>query len=131
MGADAQYLLVVKRSISSEVVGRAKTPAHSALAFWKKVQNHMKLLVLGATGATGLEIVRQATQRGHQITAFVRSPERLKPFDGRINFVQGNLLDSLQLMVPALLATWFARCYRVPPAARGGRELGREGKEIN
>jgi putative NADH-flavin reductase len=57
----------------------------------------MKLLVLGATGGTGLEIVRQATQRGHHITAFVRSPEKLKPFDGRINVEQGNLLDSIQL----------------------------------
>jgi len=57
----------------------------------------MKLLVLGATGGTGLEVVRQATQRGHHITAFVRSPEKLKPFDGRINVVQGNLLDGLQL----------------------------------
>ena len=57
----------------------------------------MKLLVLGATGGTGLEIVRQATQRGHHITAFVRSPEKLKPFNGRINLEQGNLLDSIQL----------------------------------
>ena len=57
----------------------------------------MKLLVLGATGGTGLEIVRQATQRGHHITAFVRSPEKLKPFNGRINLKQGNLLDSIQL----------------------------------
>jgi putative NADH-flavin reductase len=57
----------------------------------------MKLLVLGATGGTGLEIVRQATQRGHHITTLVRSPEKLKPFDGRINVEQGNLLDSIQL----------------------------------
>ena len=57
----------------------------------------MKLLVLGATGGTGLEIVRQATQRGHHTTAFVRSPEKLKPFNGRINLEQGNLLDSIQL----------------------------------
>ena len=57
----------------------------------------MKLLVLGATGGTGLEIVRQATQRGHHITAFVRFPEKLKPFNGRINLEQGNLLDSIQL----------------------------------
>jgi putative NADH-flavin reductase len=40
----------------------------------------MKLIVLGATGGTGLEIVRQAVERGHTVTAFVRSPERLKPF---------------------------------------------------
>jgi len=44
----------------------------------------MKLVVLGATGSTGLEIVRQAMQRSHSVTAFVRSPERLKPLSDRI-----------------------------------------------
>ena len=37
----------------------------------------MKLIVLGATGGTGLQIVQQAIRRGHAVTAFVRSPERL------------------------------------------------------
>ena len=36
-----------------------------------------KLVVLGATGGTGLEIVRQAIELGHSVTAFVRSPQRL------------------------------------------------------
>jgi putative NADH-flavin reductase len=57
----------------------------------------MKLVVLGATGGTGLEIVRQAVDRGHQVTVFVRSPERLKPFDGRITIRQGDLLNSHEL----------------------------------
>ena len=30
------------------------------------------------TGGTGLEMVRQALERGHSVTAFVRSPDRLK-----------------------------------------------------
>lgn len=53
----------------------------------------MKLVVLGATGGTGLEIVRQAIDRGHEVTAFVRSAERLKPFGDRVVVIQGNLLD--------------------------------------
>lgn len=35
----------------------------------------MKLFVIGAAGRTGREIVRQALDRGHSVTAFVRSPE--------------------------------------------------------
>jgi putative NADH-flavin reductase len=57
----------------------------------------MKLVVLGATGATGLEIVRQSIERGHSVTAFVRSPGRLKPFRDRITVEQGDLLNSAEL----------------------------------
>jgi len=57
----------------------------------------MKLIVLGATGATGLEIVRQAIERGHDVTAFVRSPDRLNPFKDRIAVVKGDPLNSAEL----------------------------------
>jgi len=57
----------------------------------------MKLVVLGATGGTGLEIVRQAIQHGHSVTAFVRSPEPLKPFTDRIAVKQGDLLNPAEL----------------------------------
>jgi len=57
----------------------------------------MKLFVLGATGGTGLEIVRQAIEHGHSVTAFVRSPERLKPFRDRITVKQGDLLNRAEL----------------------------------
>ncbi len=57
----------------------------------------MKLVVLGATGGTGLEIVRQAIEHGHSVTAFVRSPERLRPFRERINIKQGDLLNRGEL----------------------------------
>jgi len=57
----------------------------------------MNLVVLGATGSTGLEIVRQAIEYGHSVTAFVRSPERLNPFRDRISVKQGNLLDAAEL----------------------------------
>lgn len=57
----------------------------------------MKLVVLGATGGTGLEIVRQAIERGHDVTALVRSPDRLKPFRNRITIIEGDLLSGADL----------------------------------
>jgi putative NADH-flavin reductase len=57
----------------------------------------MKLVVLGATGGTGLEIVRQARERGHSVTALVRSPDRLQSFRDRISIKQGDLLNSPDL----------------------------------
>jgi putative NADH-flavin reductase len=57
----------------------------------------MNLLVLGATGGIGIEIVRQSITRGHTVTAFVRSPERLSPFEGRISIATGDTLDASEL----------------------------------
>jgi putative NADH-flavin reductase len=62
-----------------------------------QTRRNMKLLVLGATGGTGLEIVRQAVERGHSVTALVRSPERLKAFGDQITLRQGNLLATADL----------------------------------
>jgi putative NADH-flavin reductase len=57
----------------------------------------MKLVVLGATGGTGLELVRQAILQGHAVTALVRSPGGLKRFSDRINVCRGDLLNSEDL----------------------------------
>lgn len=57
----------------------------------------MKLVVLGATGGTGLEIVRQAVEQGHSVTAFVRSPDKLHAFRDRITIQQGDLLNNAEL----------------------------------
>ena len=57
----------------------------------------MKLLILGATGGIGIEIVRQAMDRGHNVTAFVRKPERLEEFGERISIETGNLLNAADL----------------------------------
>lgn len=57
----------------------------------------MKLVILGATGEIGLEVVRQAIERGHSVTAFVRSPERLRAFSGNIRIIQGDLLNASDL----------------------------------
>ncbi|MEG9430675.1 NAD(P)-dependent oxidoreductase [Terriglobus sp. ADX1] len=57
----------------------------------------MKLVVLGATGGIGVEIVRQAMERGHSITAFVRTPGQLSTLAGRIQLIQGDMMDAAEL----------------------------------
>ena len=38
-----------------------------------------RLLILGATGALGRHVLRQALTAGHEVTAFVRTPSKLPP----------------------------------------------------
>jgi putative NADH-flavin reductase len=57
----------------------------------------MKLLLLGATGGTGLQVIQQALARRHQVTAFVRNPAALSPMAGAIEVVSGDLMAPSQL----------------------------------
>src|ERR1035438_708752 len=57
----------------------------------------MKLVVLGASGGVGLEIVRQAIERGHHVAALVRTPEPLKTLGDRIGLIRGDLLNRTDL----------------------------------
>lgn len=51
-----------------------------------------KILVLGATGGTGREIVGQALARGYDVTALVRSPEKASDLGGA-KLIQGDARD--------------------------------------
>ena len=53
----------------------------------------MKVLVVGATGRTGRLLTRGALERGHEVTALVRSPEKLGDLAGRVRVVAGDVLD--------------------------------------
>jgi putative NADH-flavin reductase len=54
----------------------------------------VKVLVVGATGATGRHVVQAALAAGHQVTAFVRTPRRLGVEHERLRMVQGDVLEA-------------------------------------
>jgi putative NADH-flavin reductase len=56
----------------------------------------MRLFILGATGGTGKQLVDAALQRGHYVTAFVRSPEKIRRHD-RLRIVEGDPRSTEQL----------------------------------
>lgn len=55
----------------------------------------MKLVVFGATGGTGREIVKQALEAGHHVTAFVRSPARLGWEHPHLALAIGDVMDAV------------------------------------
>ena len=58
----------------------------------------MKLLIFGATGGTGIQLVRQALEQGHAVTAFVRDPAKLDIIHPGLKVVKGNVLDPVSVL---------------------------------
>ena len=58
----------------------------------------MKLLIIGGTGKTGRELIKQGLLEGHEITAIARNPEKLKFDNPNFRVVKGDVLnpDSLE-----------------------------------
>jgi uncharacterized protein YbjT (DUF2867 family) len=55
--------------------------------------NRLRVLVIGATGGTGRQLVQQALEQGHQVTAFVRDPSKLALEHPNLRVVKGDVLD--------------------------------------
>jgi putative NADH-flavin reductase len=53
----------------------------------------MKFTVFGATGGVGRQIVRQALDAGHEVTAVVRDPARLSVTGERLEVFRADLTD--------------------------------------
>jgi putative NADH-flavin reductase len=56
------------------------------------MEMHMKIALIGATGFVGSAVLSEALQRGHQVTAIVRHPEKL-PQHASLTAVKGDAYD--------------------------------------
>jgi putative NADH-flavin reductase len=53
----------------------------------------MKILILGATGATGLLLVAQSLEQLHQVTVLVRNPSKLNANHKNLTIITGDIFD--------------------------------------
>lgn len=54
----------------------------------------MKIIVFGASGGTGLEIVKQALEAGHEVTAFARNPAKVTLEHPKLRRVTGDVMNA-------------------------------------
>lgn len=54
----------------------------------------MKIIVFGASGGTGREVVKQALEAGHLVTAFVRTPSKVNLQHPNLRIAQGDVMDA-------------------------------------
>ena len=79
----------------------------------------MRILLLGANGMTGTEVVRRALDAGHDVTAFVRDPTRMKVVDpARVRVAVGEVTRDR-----AAVAAAATGCDAVISALGSGRSL--------
>ena len=56
----------------------------------------MKLLVFGSTGGTGRELLIQALDQDHRVTAYARDPAKIEDIQhSRLTVVRGDVLDAV------------------------------------
>lgn len=57
----------------------------------------MRVLVVGASGGTGREVVKQALEDGHDVTALVRNPAKFPLTHERLTVMRGNVMDAASI----------------------------------
>ena len=88
----------------------------------------MKIAVFGATGGLGQQVLKQALDRGHEIIAYVRSPEKITYNHENLKIIKGDVFDKEKITeslkgVYAAFITWRMRTQRIPLFSEGTQNV--------
>jgi putative NADH-flavin reductase len=87
------YAIVLSAGLALRGLRARKPPTAAAAAGGAPRRRPERLLIVGATGGTGRQLVAQALERGRVVTALVRNPSKLQMEHPRLTVVQGDVLD--------------------------------------
>ena|SRR5271157_1202076 len=82
----------------------------------------MKLLIFGATGATGRLLVDQALAEGNEVVAYVRNPSNLNMYNEHLEIIQGELSNQ-EAIARAMIGADAVISTLGPRARQKGRPL--------
>ncbi|MCE7980061.1 MAG: NAD-dependent epimerase/dehydratase family protein [Caldilinea sp. CFX5] len=92
----------------------------------------MQILIIGGTGGTGQQLIRQALEQGHKVTALARNPSAFAINHARLTIAQGDVLnvDSLaqavagqDAVLSALGVKGFGGFRQITLYSEGGRNI--------
>jgi uncharacterized protein YbjT (DUF2867 family) len=84
------YAIALTLALRFRGVKARKTHAHAAST--RVATGPLRVLIVGATGGTGRQLVAQALERGHEVTALARNPAVLDITHARLRIVRGDVL---------------------------------------
>ena len=88
----------------------------------------MKIIVFGATGGVGQHVVEMAVAAGHEVSAFVRTPEKLKTTG--VNIIQGDAFNAEQVAKAIPGHDAVVSCLGSSTGTKKSNELETMGKNI-
>jgi len=88
----------------------------------------MKIAVFGATGGLGLQFLDKALAKGHEIIAYVRSPEKIQFENENLKVIEGDVFDKQKIVdslksVDATFISWRIRSQRIPLFSEGTQNV--------
>src|SRR3989442_686793 len=86
-------LFLIYATILSVALARKGVRSSPGTAYAAAEPNPTRVLIVGATGGTGRQLVAQALERGYEVTALVRNPSALGVEHSRLRVLRGDVLD--------------------------------------
>jgi uncharacterized protein YbjT (DUF2867 family) len=86
-------LFILYAIVLSTALARAGHRSQTAPSSGAPDHHPSRVLIVGATGGTGRQLVTQALERGYAVTALVRDPSRLQIDHPQLTVIQGDVLD--------------------------------------
>jgi len=87
------FWFAVYAIILSAALARAGHRSGAMAAESKQCERPARILVVGATGGTGRQLVEQGLARGYAVTALARNPAALQIDHPQLTVIQGDVLD--------------------------------------
>ncbi len=85
--------LIVFAIILSALLARARLNSAATTAGKDPGDPPRRILIIGATGGTGRELVKHALKNGYTVTVLVRDPGKLGLIDPQLVIMKGDVLD--------------------------------------
>ena len=85
------FILLRKPLRPAKTAPRAKLP-----------EGPLRLLIIGATGGSGRQLVNQALALGHHVTAFARTPAKITTQHANLRVLKGDVLDYVSVELAML-----------------------------